>query len=50
MSQTETGPHQRDTMTRMTKPANDARTAGRNTKMHLYIRKSFKCLLMIFFP
>ena len=50
MSQTETGLHLRDMMTRMCKPANVTRTAERNTKIHLYIRKSFKCLLMIFLP
>ena len=37
-------------MTRMRKPANVARTADRNTKIHLYICKSFKCLLVIFLP
>ena len=30
------------------KPADVARTAELNTKIYLYIRKSFKCLLMIF--
>ena len=47
--QTETGPPQGDTDSDAW-PANVALTADRCTKIHIYIRKSFKFLLMIFLP